>query len=55
MNTSQMEQEVLNKLKNNEFLPDVTFEAFLSKKMNRGKKTLFLNKGPNENAKDYMN
>ena len=55
MNTSQMEQEVLNKLKNNEFLPDVTFEAFLSKKMNRGKKTLFLNKAPNENAKDFMN
>ena len=54
MNTSQMEQEVMDALKNNEFLPQVTFETFLKKKMNRGKRTLFLNKAPNENAREYM-
>ena len=54
MNTSQVEQEVINALKNNEFLPEVTFETFLKRKMNRGKRTLFLNKAPNENAREYM-
>ena len=44
MNTSQVEQEVLDALKNNEFLPRQTFETFLAKKMGRGKRTLFLNK-----------
>ena len=54
LNTSQAEYEVLDALKNNEFLPQVTFETFLSKKLNRGKRTLFLNKAPNENAREYM-
>lgn len=54
MNTSQAEQEMMDALKNNEFLPQVTFETFLSKKMNRGKRTLFKNKEPNENAREYM-
>ena len=35
MNTSQVEQEVMEALKNNEFLPQVTFETFLKKKMNQ--------------------
>lgn len=54
MNTSQVEQEVIEALQNNEFLPQVTFETFLKKKLNRGKRTLFLNKAPNENAREYM-
>ena len=54
LNTSQMEHEVFEALKNNEFLPQVTFETFLKKKLNRGKRTLFLNKAPNENAREYM-
>lgn len=54
MNTSQAEQEVLDSLRNNEFLPQVTFETFLNKKLNRGKRTLFLNKAPNENAREYL-
>ena len=54
MRQSQHEQEVLDRLKKNEFLPDVTFEKYLGKKMNRGKRTLFVNKQPNENAREYM-
>ena len=54
MNASVGEIEVLESLKNNEFLPKVTFENFLSKKINKGKRTLFLNKPTNENARDYM-
>ena len=54
MNASDGEIEVLESLKNNEFLPKVTFENFLSKKINKGKRTLFLNKPTNENARDYM-
>ena len=54
MRQTQQEQEVLDRLKKNEFLPDVTFEKYLTKKMNRGKRTLFMNKQTNENARDYM-
>ena len=41
-------------LKKNEFFPEVTFEKFLAKKISRGKRTLFNNKGPNEEARSYM-
>ena len=54
INASQAEAEMFASLKNNEFLPEVTFENFLSKKMNRGKRTLFLNKPTSEDARDYM-
>ena len=32
MRQTQQEQEVLDRLKKNEFLPDVTFEKYLNKK-----------------------
>ena len=51
---SQAEAKVMESLKNNEFLPKVTFENFLAKKVNKGKRTLFLNNGANEQAKSYM-
>jgi len=38
----------MESLKNNEFLPKVTFENFLAKKVNKGKRTLFLNNGAND-------
>ena len=42
---------MLESLKNNEFLPNVTFETFLAKKTNRGKRTIFNNKPTSENSK----
>ena len=51
---TQQEQEVLDRLKKNEFLPDVTFEKFLNKKCHRGKRTLFLNRPTHQEARDYM-
>ncbi len=51
---SQAEQQVMESLKNNEFLPKVTFETFLAKKVNKGKRTLFLNKETSDQARDYM-
>ncbi len=44
----------MESLKNNEFLPKVTFETFLAKKVNKGKRTLFLNKETSDQARDYM-
>ena len=44
---------MLESLKNNEFLPNVTFETFLAKKTNRGKRTIFNNKPTSQNARDY--
>ena len=54
---SQMTAEdrsVLESLKKNEFLPKVTFDDFLSKKLGKGKRTLFVNKGTSENARQFM-
>ena len=51
---SQQDRETYEKLKNNEYLPDVTFEKFLARKVNTGKRTLFSNKAPGENAKSFM-
>ena len=53
-NVTQQDRETYEKLKNNEYLPDITFEKFLAKKVNTGKRTLFSNKGPNENARSFM-
>ena len=48
------ESEMLESLKNNQFLPEVTFEQFLQKKVQRGKRTLFSNKPTSEHARQYM-
>ena len=48
------DKSVLDGLKNNEFLPKVTFDDFLTKKLGKGKKTLFINKAPTENARNFM-
>jgi len=39
--------DIITALKQNEFLPKITFENFLLKKTNKGKRTIFLNKEPN--------
>lgn len=51
---TQEDKSIYEALKNNEFLPKVTFEDFLSKKLGKGKRTLFLNKGTNDNARQFM-
>mmetsp|Transcript_33244 Transcript_33244/g.43766 ORF Transcript_33244/g.43766 Transcript_33244/m.43766 type:complete len:85 (-) Transcript_33244:1187-1441(-) len=48
------EQKILESLKQNEFLPKMTFDDFLSKKMSKGKRTLFLNRGTGEDARAFM-
>ena len=48
------ESEMLESLKNNQFLPEVTFEQFLQKKVQRGKRTLLSNKPTSEHARQYM-
>lgn len=45
---------MLESLKKNEFLPKVTFNDFLNKKLGKGKRTLFLNKGTSDNARGFM-
>ena len=54
MTQTAEDDELMQSLKNNEFLPQVTFENFLQKKINRGKRTLFTNKPTSENARMYM-
>jgi hypothetical protein len=44
----------MSSLKQNEYLPKVTFENFLNKKTKKGKRTIFMNKEPGEDAKSYM-
>ena len=50
-NKSQADKEVLEALRKNEFLPKVTFDDFLAKKLGKGKRTLFLNRPTEENAR----
>lgn len=54
MNESRADDEVLESLKNNEYLPKLTFEDFLAKKLGKGKRTLFVKRGPSENARAFM-
>ena len=51
---TQTDQEVLESLKHNEFLPKMTFDDYLSKKMSKGKRTLFMNREAGENARTFM-
>ena len=51
---TQTDQEVLESLKQNEFLPKMTFDDYLSKKMGKGKRTLFMNRETGENARAFM-
>lgn len=52
---------MLDRLQKNEYLPEQTFDTFLAKKLQKGKRTLFLNKDTNasgfdnqEMAKQYL-
>ena len=38
-------------LKNNEYFPKQSFEAYVTKKLNKGKRTLFLNRDVNETVR----
>ena len=48
------DHNVLQNLKKNEFLPKMTFDDFVSKKLGKGKRTLFLNRATSENARAFM-
>lgn len=41
-------------LKNNEFLPKLTFENFVAKKLGKGKRTLFVGRATSEHARALM-
>ena len=48
------DQIVLENLKQNEFLPKMTFDDYLSKKMGKGKRTMFDTRATSENARQFM-
>lgn len=54
MNTTKADEEILESLKNNEFLPKMTFDDFVAKKLGKGKRTLFVSRGASENARAFM-
>ena len=46
--------QVLESLRNNEYFDSQTFDQFLARKNNKGKRTKFLNKLTQDNAKELM-
>ena len=54
MLTSEANSVAFDSLRQNEFFPMQSYEAFLSKKYRIGKKTMFLNRDLTEEAKENM-